>query len=302
MKRYVGVALFFCVQGVNVFGSMKIEEHFVGCFSETEVPTEYYAYQELKKAPLATNVVYVAIPWYQLIEKDCLDKVSQLKIDGGFTICQHIWYKEIIPYLQNMGVKVLFAAHACEDERYGDLIVMPFPHYAITGVEPFGHKDILYSFVGAPTSHVRKKLFCMELSDDSCVITKRPKWHFWLSEEKRALFENEYKDILSRSRFSLCPRGTGPNTIRLWESLQAGAIPIIISDTLTLPQGIVNWHDCVIWIKQKEFLKNSSIIDRVVKEISPEQESRLRKNGLAAYRQFSGSNFVSAIRRFYGEL
>jgi hypothetical protein len=301
MKQYARVLLFFCMQVANVFGAMKIEEHFVEWFSETEVPTEYCAFQELKRVPLLADVVYVAIPWYQLIARDCLDKVSEIRVDGGFTICQHIWYKEIIPYVQRMGVKVLFATHACENERYGDLIVMPFPHYAVTGVEPHKVKDILYSFIGARTSPVREQLFRMQLLENCCV-KKRPRWHFWLSEQEKALFEKEYKDVLSRSRFSLCPRGTGPNTMRLWESLQAGAIPIIISDKLTLPEGIVDWQDCVIWIRETEFKKDSSIINRVIKQISPEEENRLRKNGLEAYKKFSGTSFVTVIRRFYGEL
>lgn len=291
--------LLLCLYGNYSFGGMKIHEHFIEWFSETEVPTEYYAYQELKKAPLAADVSYVAIPWYQLIKNDCLHKVASLKVEGGFTICQHIFYKKMIPYLQEMGITVLFATHAHENERYGDLIVMPFPHYAVTKVNPHPQKNVLYSFIGAKTQRIREKLFDMELLE-SCYIKRRSKWHFFLSRDQQSIYEKEYKDVLSRSRFSLCPKGTGPNTMRFWESLQAGAIPIIISDDLSLPEG-VDWSACVVWISEAEFLRDSSVVNRAVLGISQEKESQLRSNGLRAYKNFSGRNFVSVIRKFYGE-
>jgi hypothetical protein len=62
----------------------------------------------------------------------------------------------------------------------------------------------------------------------------------------------EYNDILSDSKFSLCPVGAGPNTIRLWESLAIGSIPVVISDQyefpyLTYENGeTFNWTDAVI--------------------------------------------------------
>ena len=44
-----------------------------------------------------------------------------------------------------------------------------------------------------------------------------------------------YTRLLFLSTFSLCPSGSGPNSIRLWESLAAGSIPVVLSDRLSLP-------------------------------------------------------------------
>jgi hypothetical protein len=292
------LSLLLC--GANSFADMKIHEYsHLSLFQKTLVPTEYYAYQKLKKTPLYVDVTYVAVPWYQLINKNLLDTVANIKVERGFTICQHIKYPKIIPYLQKMGVSVLFATHALKQERHGDLVVMPFPHYAVTGVSPSQNKDILYSFVGARTKQIREKLFEIPLLE-GCYIKKRDVSHFNASAIEKELFEKEYKDVLSRSRFSLCPRGTGPNTMRFWESLQAGAIPVVISDDLTLPEG-VDWGECVVWISEAEFLRDSSVVNRAVLGISQEKENELRKNGLRAYKNFSGRNFVSVIRKFYGE-
>ena len=64
-----------------------------------------------------------------------------------------------------------------------------------------------------------------------------------------------------RSKFSLCPGGSGPNTIRLWESLSFGSIPVILANDHKLPH-FVDWDDiCVVYDETKvddlyEYLKN----------------------------------------------
>jgi len=55
--------------------------------------------------------------------------------------------------------------------------------------------------------------------------------HAQLSAEAGA-----YATTLQRSCFALCPSGSGPNSIRLWEALGYGAIPVIHSDRLQLPE------------------------------------------------------------------
>jgi hypothetical protein len=45
---------------------------------------------------------------------------------------------------------------------------------------------------------------------------------------------HEYNRIITQSIFSLCPVGAGPNTIRLWESICLGSIPVIIADEFSI--------------------------------------------------------------------
>ena len=42
--------------------------------------------------------------------------------------------------------------------------------------------------------------------------------------------EEEYIRVLEESIFCICPSGSGPNSIRLWEAVEFGCIPVIISD------------------------------------------------------------------------
>jgi hypothetical protein len=48
-----------------------------------------------------------------------------------------------------------------------------------------------------------------------------------------------YKDVLENSQISLCPRGTGPSTLRFFESISVGSVPVIFND-LNLPDELEN--------------------------------------------------------------
>lgn len=38
----------------------------------------------------------------------------------------------------------------------------------------------------------------------------------------------EYRSVLQRSSFTLCPVGTGDDNFRFWEAIEAGSIPIVV--------------------------------------------------------------------------
>lgn len=276
---------------------MQLYEYKASRF-ETAVTTERDVYRLLKKDPLKSNVNYVAIPWATFINTDKLNELSrfELSVDGGFTVCQHIRYKEILPILKKMGVNVLFTPHA-EPSQDPAIKVLPIPHVAVNGIAAKQQKDILYSFIGFSNHSVRKALFDLRWPKDA-VIKRRAVWHFSKSgnqAQKRQLAEKrEYQDVLARSRYSLCPRGTGASTLRFWESLQAGAIPVLFSDDMMLPD-FFDWSRCVILIKEADI----ATVDAVIRAMSQEKEMAMRKACYEAYAYFQGKNFVSVIRDYF---
>lgn len=287
---------------VKMFKGGKIYEFAVNLFKNDSVPTESFSFGLLKKNPIH-GVNYLAVPWADLINKNDLGKVPLNHIDGGFTICQHVDYKKIIPILKKIGIDVLFAPHV--DENVKGLKVLPFPHYACKFIKPASKKDILYSFIGydSTSKGLRSTIFNMSHPKD-VIVKQRPSWHWsnerdWaerisLKAQKREGIE--YQNVLSRSRFSLCPRGWGASTIRFWESLGAGAIPVLISDNMMLPKmRSVNWEKCIVRIAEKDV----HLIPQILGEISARKELKMRKNCIKAYNLFSGENFVGSIREFY---
>lgn len=272
-------------------------------FSQNNVQTEYIAYELLKQKPIKCDVNYVAVPWYAMLDEEIahktplikqLGKFADLRIKGGFTICQHIYFRKIIPILKLIGVDVLFTPHAVKDLNYEGISILPFPHHSVHGIEPAADKDLWYSFIGYNSHPCRNAIFKLPNCPNT-IIKERSTWHFHEKNEKNRIAEEmEYRDVLARSRFSLCPRGSGPGTLRFWESLQAGAIPVLIADDAILPDGF-DWQSCVVYIKEK--FANS--IDAVLKDISFEKEQTMRYNCLKAWKKFSGKNFVKCIRNHY---
>ncbi len=266
-------------------------------FEHTAVKTEYNAYKLLKEHPI-DNVSYVAIPWVHLIKMRRLNRVPNIKLKGeAFTICQHIRYAQILPHLERIGINVLFTPHASKNkETYKSIKILPFPFNAVNGINPAPQKDLLYSFIGYNTHYTRNEIFTIP-TQDNALIKKRSNWHFHQNktQEEQEQEKKEYQDALARSRFSLCPRGTGAGTIRFWESLQAGAIPVLISDDVCLPEGEIDWDKCIIRIAEEDV----DTINDLLNSIPPEKEKEMRENCLKAYTLFSGKNLVRTIREYY---
>jgi hypothetical protein len=96
--------------------------------------------------------------------------------------------------------------------------------------------DLLFSFVASSTAACRRALFA--LNHPHAIVEEVHGFRFWDAsswrfEEQRARF----KSTLARSRFVLCPRGHATSSVRLYETLAAGAVPVIIADDWAEPVG-----------------------------------------------------------------
>jgi exostosin family protein len=102
--------------------------------------------------------------------------------------------------------------------------------------EPVEQPDILFSFIGSPSSRCRRALF--ELRHPDAVIEEVRRFTFY--DPSSPDFERRrqrFRSVMSRSRFVLCPRGRGTSSIRLYEALAHGCVPVIISDGWVAPDG-----------------------------------------------------------------
>jgi hypothetical protein len=62
--------------------------------------------------------------------------------------------------------------------------------------------------------------------------------------------KKEYADALRRCRFFLCPRGNGVGSVRLFETMKAARVPVILSDDFVMPAG-VDWETCSIRVPER---------------------------------------------------
>ena len=135
------------------------------------------------------------------------------------------------------GNSIVFTPHATHQNKF-----YPVAHFSTIYSDDkvrFLDRPLLASFVGSYATHIVRKSIANILSiRKDCFTYDTGSWHYDKSSEDKIQFQLMYKHTLKNSKFVLCPLGTGPSTIRIWEALSSGSIPIIISDNLKLPSPI----------------------------------------------------------------
>lgn len=290
-----------------------------GLFWQYPVITEKEFYEQNKKNPN-----YFGIPWATCLDKNInvnsLFKllIQYVKHKDYYTCCQHIYFRKLIPLMKILGITTLYTPHKIigEDNIKG-IRIISCPLYAVNVENPQRNKlfknvnyetierPLLYSFVGGyqPTNYltkIRENIFKMN-KHKNAVIINTGLWHFekyvyskdqnvegTLNEdEKTKKLTDIYNDVLLKSRFSLCPSGSGPNSIRFWESLAVGSIPILLADTLDLPENI-DWDNTIIRIKENDINNLNAILEN----INEEKEKQLRLNCIKVYNKLK-NNYIN---------
>ena len=130
-------------------------------------------------------------------------------------------------------------------------------------------KDIFCSFVGSATHPIRMEML-RQLVNKQEYVLKPKHWSPSIEDKRKDLF----LDVTARSTFSLCPRGYGATSFRLYEAMQLGAIPVYIyTNEPYIPFSFdLNWNDFCVLIDSKSI----SNIDNILKSISNEKINEMR--------------------------
>jgi hypothetical protein len=115
-------------------------------------------------------------------------------------------------------------------------------------------------------------------------------WFFSQPNEIQQKLEIEYKRVLESTKFALCPPGTGPSSLRLFEAMSVGCIPIIFND-LKLP---TNLDGLVVRSNYSDFKngKTKSILENMdISEIS-------KKIYEIYWAEYSNQNLSKSIMSF----
>jgi hypothetical protein len=228
------------------------------------------------------------------------------------TVCQHIHWGKVIPICKKIGITDLHISHCPRDISHVDnikihpwkLTASNFKHSEMK--YKLYNKKYLFSFIGSTNkyyrSDIREKLkeYCLNLDQNkySFIYELRDKWFYqdyvynyqiknmpWTYKDHKLLKFNQniYNDILCSSVFSLCPEGTGPNTIRVWESMAVGVIPVIYSDDWRPPTiKQYSWQDFSIFIPKNDYAKTLEILLSIDKK----KIKKMQLNALNAYKIF----------------
>jgi hypothetical protein len=190
------------------------------------------------------------------------------------SVCQHVYWKQHVSIWEALGVTDLWLAHLRDGDQHGLSVKLhAWPLFAanleeasrsrglIEGLEPH-ERPYLASFIGAHANHylsaVRLELqrfkeepgFYIELLDkwhfEDLVYRHQVEGHPLESIHQQEERVRVYNEVLSQSNFVLCPSGAGPNSIRLWEAMGIGSIPVILGVNPSMPVGgslgLIDWE------------------------------------------------------------
>jgi len=290
-------------------------------FWQYPVITEETFYHQNKN-----NSNFFGFPWATCIDKrintnGLVKLLIKIKEENKkyYTCCQHISFRKYINLFKVLGITIVYTPHKIKNEDViNGVTILPCPLYAcnfedLTRNTEFKNVDFLqnerkylYSFIGGVQkdylTNIRNNILKMNHPNNS-IVENSGDWHFNTTvysklqnhhkelniNDNHILKTKKYNNILIQSRFSLCPSGSGPNSIRFWESLACGAIPVLLADTLELPQNI-NWDEIIIKIQEKDYNK---ILD-ILSKISHDDENKRRRKCIETYNRMK-NNFRGTL-------
>ncbi len=165
------------------------------------------------------------------------------------------------------------------------------PHLSL----PFILEDIRYeknetnikyftNFVGYYSSHpLRGKLekslvgFLESGGGDPPIYLRfNDTFHPYLACEERGKRRSEFLEAMGASLTTLCPRGTGFNSVRFFETMCMGRVPILISDGCELPlEGEIDWDSLILRIDEGDIDNIGPILKELSKKFDAHQLLRM---------------------------
>lgn len=252
--------------------------------------TEQNAYERLKKLKISGDVCLVSFPWATYIDlvnnkkikaksyEQALTKIKDFTKNFRvvLTVCQHVLFEKYLDIFKDLNITDVFWSHDIKEHsslaKNKGIKTHPMPLFAVNVAENNSarKRDILFNFIGAKADQyyltdTRNLIFRMLADTPNAIVSSRDSWHFHelvytkqinqleeLNPSATNVKAEEFKNVLARSIFTLCPSGSGANSIRLWESIGSGSIPVILADTYLPPGDISLWHEAVLFCEENE--------------------------------------------------
>ena len=85
-----------------------------------------------------------------------------------------------------------------------------------------------------------------------------------MDRRERLDYDRRYAELTKASKFVLCPRGLSPSSIRLFETMRMGRVPVILADAWARPLG-PSWDRFAIQVPEKDFAQ----VPRILEEREP---------------------------------
>ena len=240
---------------------------------------EDYFYKRFVEDNPKVDRHYIAVSWTTLYVENKTYELEKFinELDPNlsyFTVLQH----DEAPKHKLPDDTICFSASQSKYNPYlKNLVQIPVACSKLPFI-PQNKKDIFCSFVGSYTHDVRIVLqnLYSQLSD---YYFSQQAWNPSIGNDRL----RHFIDITSRSKFTLCPRGYGNTSFRMYEAMQLGSVPVYVSDDHNLPwSDELNWNDFCVIIN----FDNLQNIDAILKSISEERYLKMLNALTSVYNNY----------------
>ena len=210
------------------------------------------------------------------MEADIVVFVGSSKANFSDIKCSHLYKmhknKSVIFYSGDKGIPILPGVYTCLENNWmtrSRKSVLSGFYLRVTDNDSLDIDDdinnakYLFSFIGNALNHPIRQNICRlsyshsYLKDSSTDKRQQDDGISGDNKERGIL----YRRVMAQSKFILCPRGVGVSSWRLFETMRAGRVPVIISDSWIPPNG-PKWESFALFVKESEVGQLPMILEK----------------------------------------
>jgi hypothetical protein len=165
------------------------------------------------------------------------------------------------PWCAMPGLYVAMPKSSFDPQRQRACAYLNLPNsYVTPSPEPDAANALLFSFMGRKGNRTRERI--LRLRHPRAHIADTSAADFFGSQtEEIEQQKQRYAEVMARSKFVLCPRGAGPSSFRIFETMAAGRVPVILSDQWVPPAG-PDWKNCAVFSPEKQVEELGAILEK----------------------------------------
>lgn len=257
------------------------------------------------------------------------------------TVCQHVLLRKFMYLFKEAGIEEVFWSHATRTDVAASAAdtttgprLRPFPLYPVQVPRALAEaaqdfdpavpaRPYLFSFIGAKPdrwylSQVRAFILDDLADHPRGLVVGRDNWHYQrvvydlqvrtgtdTSAAERlvdAAASEQFRSAMTSSIFALCPSGSGANSIRLWEAIGAGAIPVILSDQWAPPGNPSLWKEAAIFCSEDRAAVQALPARLEAIAANPTRLAAMRNAMRQIWLLYGADNFIIDIEKRFLEL
>lgn len=216
-----------------------------------------------------------------------LDQVAYSRKDNPLYLYE---YLKKLPYIKNFEQKHVFFMELDHDKpffnravcfrtnvnrQFPDINAVVIPFYVDDFDFHGDFSDFRYhtSFVGNINSHPIRKIISESLKSYTGInhlLDTTSYMYYYNDYETQKKRLELYKESLKKSVTIICPRGYGLSSLRFYESMSAGRIPVVIADGFVPPfENDIDYNSFCIFIPESKAAECPRLIHKWLTDTKP---------------------------------